>query len=119
MSLSDPRYQELLREIEKTDQVRAKLNQELEELKKAAKSKAIESINAEIAKHGILPSELKFPHQSNPAKKETKPERELPARYQDPVSGETWHGKGKHPDWLRKALEDKTKTKEDFLIVKS
>ena len=119
MSLSDPRYQEILREIEKTDQARAKLNQELEVLKRTAKSKAIESINADIATHGILPSELKFPHQSNPAKKEAKSERELPARYKDPVSGETWHGKGKHPAWLRKALEDKAKTKEDFLIGKS
>jgi DNA-binding protein H-NS len=115
MSLSDPRYQEILREIEKMDQARATLASELEELKKAEKSKAIKSINAEIAAHGIRPSELEFLDSAIPAKKEKKPERNLPAQYKDPVSGDTWHGRGKHPDWLKNYVAQGRK-KEEFKI---
>lgn len=28
----------------------------------------------------------------------------LPVRYRHPVSGQTWDGRGEHPEWLREAL---------------
>jgi DNA-binding protein H-NS len=28
----------------------------------------------------------------------------LPIRYRHPISGQTWDGRGEHPEWLREAL---------------
>lgn len=36
----------------------------------------------------------------------------LPAKYRDPISGDTWSGKGPSPKWIK----DSGKPKENFLI---
>jgi hypothetical protein len=41
----------------------------------------------------------------------------LPPKYQDPVSGKTWNGKGKAPGWIVEAT--KKGTRDDFLIGKA
>ncbi|WP_374483439.1 H-NS family nucleoid-associated regulatory protein [Zoogloea sp.] len=43
-------------------------------------------------------------------KKQKAAKASLPAKYRDPVSGKTWSGKGRAPQWLE------GKNKEDFAI---
>lgn len=38
-------------------------------------------------------------------------------KYRNPVSGETWSGRGKMPLWMKSEVTKNNKQKEDFLIA--
>lgn len=49
----------------------------------------------------ITPNEIRVAPKVNPL---PVPAPAAPARYQHPITGETWDGAGRQPDWLRQAL---------------
>jgi DNA-binding protein H-NS len=54
---------------------------------------------------------------TNMGKKMSAMKNPLPPKYQDPVSGKTWSGKGKAPGWIVEAT--KKGKRDDFLIGKA
>lgn len=83
----------------------------------AIESQVIDRIRKEIAKYGLTVDQLfgkTAPVRVPKAKKPAKPDH--PAKFAD-GAGNTWHGMGKRPDWLRRAL-DAGKALEDFLVGK-
>jgi DNA-binding protein H-NS len=84
----------------------------------AIESQVVDRIRKEIAKYGLTVDQLfgKTTSARGPkAKNSAKPDR--PVKFAD-GTGNTWHGMGKRPDWLRQALES-GKTLDDFLVGKT
>jgi DNA-binding protein H-NS len=65
-----------------------------EEQRKTENREIIAEIRAAIREHGITADQLGFA----PAGKGSR--KTAPAKYQDPVSGATWSGRGRTPKWV-------------------
>lgn len=84
----------------------------------AIQNEVVDRIRKEIAKYGLTADQLfggASVRRASKAKGSAKAAR--PDKFSD-GAGNTWHGMGKRPDWLRQALEA-GKALEDFLIGKS
>ena len=79
----------------------AALSQEAEKVKSAEASGAIAKIKELVAAYGLQAGDI-FPTASSKASK-AKGNISPSKTYAD-ANGNTWGGKGKHPQWLRKAL---------------
>lgn len=97
-------YKDLLAQIEV-------LKAQAEEARMREKESGIAEIKALMAKLGITVEDL-MEKRGRGAVKGTP----AAAKYRDPVSGETWSGRGRSPRWLQ-AAEAAGQNKESFLIV--
>ena len=92
---------------------------EIERQIKLAKEKefanVVKDVKEKINLWGIKPEDLFSPHRSRRTASEADPEgvstaKKVIPKYQDPVSGATWSGRGKSPLWI------KGRDKNEFLI---
>lgn len=84
------RYKELQEKI-------AALKKEAEEARKQEVSQVIAEIKAKMAEYMISVEDLR------PGTKRARKARGQ-AKYADPVTGKTWTGKGRMPEWLKQAI---------------
>ncbi len=92
-------YRELQAEIER-------LQREADIAREVEKAAVIQQIRELIVEYQIYPQELGI--RSESTKKTLSGAK--PARYRDPVTGETWSGFGRAPRWIA------GKTREDFTL---
>lgn len=85
----------------------AELQEMANSARKAEVDQAKEQIYAIMRQYDLTVSDLGQAAKSN---KPVKPRARVPMKYQDPVSGSQWTGRGRAPKWLE------GKRKEDFLI---
>ena len=86
----------------------AKLQAQAEEARRTEIDNVIADIRQKIAEYGLTAQDLGF---AVAAKRGRPPKKApLPAKYQDPKSGNTWSGRGKPPKWIA------GKNRERFLI---
>jgi DNA-binding protein H-NS len=86
----------------------AKLQAQAEEARRTEIDNVVADIRQKIAEYGLTAQDLGF---AVAAKRGRPPKKApLPAKYQDPKSGNTWSGRGKPPKWIV------GKNRERFLI---
>ncbi|WNC89867.1 H-NS histone family protein [Paraburkholderia sp. FT54] len=86
----------------------AKLQAQAEEARRTEIDNVVADIRQKIAEYGLTAQDLGF---AVAAKRGRPPKKApLPAKYQDPKSGNTWSGRGKPPKWII------GKNRERFLI---
>jgi DNA-binding protein H-NS len=86
----------------------AKLQAQAEEARRTEIDNVVADIRQKIAEYGLTAHDLGF---AVAAKRGRPPKKApLPAKYQDPKSGNTWSGRGKPPKWIA------GKNRERFLI---
>lgn len=98
-------YKELVQQIEK-------LQQQAEDLRKKELQDVIAEVKAKIQQYGLSASDLGLSggkSKSSSAKGTVKP------KYKNPVTGDTWTGRGRAPKWIAEA-EAAGKKRESFLI---
>jgi DNA-binding protein H-NS len=85
-----------------------KLQAQAEEARRTEIDNVVADIRQKIAEYGLTAQDLGF---AVAAKRGRPPKKApLPAKYQDPKSGNTWSGRGKPPKWIA------GKNRERFLI---
>lgn len=76
----------------------AKLQSQAEEARRTEIDNVVADIRQKIAEYGLTAQDLGF---AVAAKRGRPPKKApLPAKYQDPKSGNTWSGRGKPPKWI-------------------
>ncbi|MCC8402181.1 H-NS histone family protein [Paraburkholderia sp. MMS20-SJTN17] len=86
----------------------ARLQAQAEEARRTEIDTVVADIRQKIAEYGLTAQDLGF---AVAAKRGRPPKKApLPAKYQDPKSGNTWSGRGKPPKWIV------GKNRERFLI---
>jgi DNA-binding protein H-NS len=86
----------------------ARLQAQAEEARRTEIDNVVADIRQKIAEYGLTAQDLGF---AVAAKRGRPPKKApLPAKYQDPKSGNTWSGRGKPPKWIV------GKNRERFLI---
>ena len=76
----------------------AKLQAQAEEARRTEIDNVVADIRQKIAEYGLTAQDLGF---AVAAKRGRPPKKApLPAKYQDPKSGNTWSGRGKPPKWI-------------------
>jgi DNA-binding protein H-NS len=102
-------YQEIKVKISKLEeQARALLQKE--------STVVVAKIRGLMSEYGLTVQDLGLGI-TNMGKKMSAMKQPLPPKYQDPVSGKTWSGKGKAPGWIVEAT--KKGKRDDFLIGKT
>ncbi len=94
----------------------AKLEDQARELLKKESAAVIAKIRSLMSEYGLTVQDLGLGI-TNMGKKMSAMKEPLPPKYQDPVSGKTWSGKGKAPGWIVEATQKGTR--DDFLIGKA
>lgn len=90
--------------LAKRDEIEA----QIKNVRAAEISDAISKVHALIAEYGLTQDDIFTRTGSGKPRKIST--SKVPAKYQDPVSGKTWSGRGLAPKWLN------GKNKVDFLI---
>ena len=86
----------------------AKLQAQAEEARRTEIDNVIADIRQKIAEYGLTAQDLGF---AVAAKRGRPPKKApLPAKYQDPKTGNAWSGRGKPPKWIV------GKNRESFLV---
>jgi DNA-binding protein H-NS len=86
----------------------ARLQAQADEARRTEVGNVVADIRQKIAEYGLTAQDLGF---AVAAKRGRPPKKApLPARYQDPKSGNTWSGRGKPPKWIA------GKNRDRFLI---
>ena len=76
----------------------AKLQAQAEDARRTEIDNVVADIRQKIAEYGLTAQDLGF---AVAAKRGRPPKKApLPAKYQDPKSGNTWSGRGKPPKWI-------------------
>lgn len=92
------RYDEITEQI-------AKLERERAQLEVKVRQRAMQQVRALMEQYGLTQSDFEKPQRAKSVP--------LKPRYRDPVSGATWSGMGRIPEWI------KDKNRDDFLIERS
>ncbi len=105
-------YVELMAQIEA-------LQKQAEALRQSEIAGVIEEIKQKMRDYDLTPADLGFAVPSA-ARSETAAGRSskraaVKPKYQDPVSGKTWTGRGVMPKWLKEAI-DAGHSRDEFLI---
>jgi DNA-binding protein H-NS len=106
-------YQALMGQVEKLKQQAVRLRQQ--EVKTV-----VSEIQEQMKRYNLSTNDLQLgstikveaPVAQGPKKRQTR--RKATPKYQDPVSGVTWSGRGKTPKWITSA---QGKQKQDFAIA--
>jgi DNA-binding protein H-NS len=86
----------------------ARLQAQADEARRTEVGNVVADIRQKIAEYGLTAQDLGF---AVAAKRGRPPKKApLPAKYQDPKSGNTWSGRGKPPKWIA------GKNRDRFLI---
>lgn len=88
-------YQELL-------QQRADLEAKILEVRKAELADAVAKVRSIVAEYSLTPGDV-FPTKGASSGSKSK----VAPKYRDPVTGQTWTGRGKAPKWIQN--EDREK----------
>lgn len=96
-------YEDYLKEI-------AELQKQAEEARRAELASAIAQIKSLMKQYNLTLKDLKLKDGKVPGSQGTT----VAAKYRDPVSGETWTGRGRSPTWAAKA---KAESKLDSLLI--
>jgi DNA-binding protein H-NS len=87
------------------DELRAKAAEILaqaEAVKAEEKQQAAQACRAMIASYGITAKDLGL-DKATKAKSGPKPGNKVAPKYRDPLTGATWSGRGKTPNWINGA----------------
>lgn len=98
-------YSELLKQIES-------LTRQAEDLRQSEIDKVIAEIREKMEQYGLTVADLGAQKAPSRAKKSSS---KVAAKYRNPVSGETWSGRGRTPKWLADA-EAQGKKRESFAV---
>lgn len=85
------------------------LNKQIEEVRAAAVAGAIEQVRKLVAEFGLTAKDV-FSGAGKAAVGKKKTGNSVAIKYRDPLSGNTWTGRGIAPRWLD------GKNKDDFLV---
>jgi DNA-binding protein H-NS len=88
------------------------LEKQIAEAQRSAKAEAIAKVKALMSEYGLSAADLAVKGSALPKAEGTK---KVAAKYSDPVSGQTWTGRGLKPKWLQAALAA-GKTLEEFTL---
>jgi len=94
----------------------SKLEEQARALLKKESAGVITKIRGLMSEYGLTVQDLGLGI-TKMGKKMSAMNHPLPPKYQDPVSGKTWSGKGKAPGWIVEAT--KKGNRDDFLIGKA
>ncbi|MGB4115322.1 MAG: H-NS histone family protein [Polaromonas sp.] len=114
MSTAHELQQQIIQAEAKVNELREKLN----EKKTSERLTAIASIKELIKLHQLSAIDLGLaPKKMLMVKKTTRVDKGMTvaSKYADPITGKTWAGRGRMPDWLVHYLAN-GKTKIDYLI---
>lgn len=105
-------YVELMAQIEA-------LQKQAAALRKSEIASVIEEIKQKMRDYDLTPADLGFAVASAARSENAtgrQPKRSaVKPKYQDPVSGKTWTGRGVMPKWLKDAI-DAGRSRDEFLI---
>ena len=87
------------------------LLQQAEAARRAEIAAVVAEIQARMKEYGITLADLKG------GAKKAKPRWAVAAKYRNPVTGDTWSGRGRAPKWLADALA-KGRSRDEFLLGK-
>lgn len=87
---------------------KAALEKRIADARRDERSEAVQKIKALMAEHGLTPADLSGRTGAGPSRKGSK----VAPKYRDPVTGETWSGRGLQPKWLKAALASGRKLDE-------
>lgn len=107
-------YQELLAQKADLEKMTADLEKQINDARRAERTGVVNQIKSLMAEHGITVEDLsaKAVRPSTKAAGSTEGVRKVAPKYRDPVTNETWSGRGLQPKWLRAALEAGRKIEE-------
>lgn len=110
-------YHELLAQKADLEKMTADLEKQINDARRAERAGVINQIKSLMAEHGITADDLSAKATRPNAKSAGAAEgvRKVAPKYRDPVTNETWSGRGLQPKWLRAALEAGRKI-EEFAI---
>ena len=81
---------------------KAEIDRQISDARRQERSDAVSKVRALMAEHGLTAADLVAKTSSPRASTSG---RKVAAKYRDPVSGQTWTGRGLKPKWLSAALE--------------
>ena len=85
----------------------AELDSQLQALRNQDRMAAIAQIKAQMLEHGLTIADLGVRNSGSSAKAAVDGRRtKAPIKYRHPESGETWTGRGLHPRWLIRELNN-------------
>ncbi len=87
---------------------REELDKKIESAKEAELAAVIQDINQKIHDYNLTAAELRFSR--GKVRKARAQGGAIPAKYRNPVTGESWSGRGKAPKWIA------DKERKQFLI---
>jgi DNA-binding protein H-NS len=92
---------------------KAELEQQIVDIQREERSSAIAQIKSLMSQHGLTLADLgtRAPVPAPKSRSGTK----VAAKYRNPATGQTWSGRGLHPNWLKQALADGAKL-SDFAL---
>ncbi len=74
---------------------KAALDAQIEAARKSENAEAIAQVKALVAEHGLTQQDV-----FGGAKRGRKASGSVAPKYKDPISGNTWSGRGKAPKWI-------------------
>ncbi len=90
---------------------REALDRQIRDAQTSEKSEAIARVRKLMIEHGLTAADLVAPPKKNGVRSGSK----VAPKYRDPISGQTWTGRGLKPKWLSAAIEA-GKAPGDFAI---
>ena len=108
-------YHELLAQKADLEKMTADLEKQISDALRVERTSVINQIKSLMAEHGITVEDLsaaKTVRASAKAAGSAEGVRKVAPKYRDPVTNETWSGRGLQPKWLRAALEAGRKIEE-------
>ena len=81
---------------------KAEIDRQISDARRQERSDAVSKVRALMAEHGLTAADLVAKTSSPRASTSG---RKVAAKYRDPVTGQTWTGRGLKPKWLSAALE--------------
>jgi DNA-binding protein H-NS len=91
---------------------KAEIDRQISDARRQERNEAISKVRALMAEHGLTAADLVA---KAPSARASTSGRKVAAKYRDPVSGQTWTGRGLKPKWLAAALES-GKQLSDFAV---
>jgi DNA-binding protein H-NS len=91
---------------------KAEIDRQISDARRQERNEAISKVRALMAEHGLTAADLVA---KAPSARASTSGRMVAAKYRDPVSGQTWTGRGLKPKWLAAALES-GKQLSDFAV---
>lgn len=89
--------------IEELQAQRAALTKQIEAIRSEARSQAVLEIKQLLEEHGLTVSDVVIASTKNPGAAKVAGRKVAP-KFRDPVTGQTWSGRGLKPKWMVEAI---------------